>query len=103
MVIYEVLSEQVPFAPIEGTAVISKIVGGERPVKPQGRGGTRFTEGLWRMLEECWKAQPDDRPSLDIVLGCLQDGGKPSARPRSRTVTFLHKALNFTTGKSHGS
>ena len=104
MVIYEVLSEKAPFAPIEGTAVISKIVDGGRPVKPRGREGTRFTEGLWRMLEDCWKPQPDDRPSLDTVLGYLQDGGKPSAPPRrGRTITFLHKAFNFTAGKPHGS
>jgi len=82
MTIYEVLSEQVPFAPHEGTEIISKIVGGERPVRPQGVGGGRFTVGLWRMLEDCWKPQPDDRPSLDVVLACLQDGGKPSARLR---------------------
>lgn len=76
MTIYEVLSGQVPFAPREGTAIIPKIVGGERPGRPQGGEGVRFTVGLWRMLEDCWKPHPDDRPSLDIVLRCLQDGGK---------------------------
>jgi len=100
MVIYEVLSERVPFAPHEGTAVISKIVGGERPGKPQGREVARFTEGLWRMLEDCWKPQPDDRPSLDIVLECLQVGRKLSARPRRGWAgKLLHRTLMFTTGK----
>ena len=111
MTMYEVLSEQVPFAPHEGTAIIPKIVGGERPVKPQGVEGARFTVGLWRMLEDCWKPQPDDRPGLDVVLGCLQGGGKfPVPQRRGslnggRASRFFHTALNvfrFSAGKHHG-
>lgn len=111
MAIYEVLSEQVPFAPREGTAITSNIVDGERPGRPQGGEGVRFTDGLWWMLEDCWKPQPDDRPSLDIVLGCLQDGGKLLAQLRrgnpkggwaSRLLNTL-KVFKFHTGKPHGS
>lgn len=80
MVIYEVLCEQVPFAPHDGTDIISRILGGERPGRPQGREWVRFKTGLWRLLEDCWKAQPDDRPCLHTVLRCLQGGGKPPAR-----------------------
>lgn len=104
MVIFEVLSEQVPFAPREGTAIISNIVDGERPGRPQGREGERFPDDLWRMLEACWKPQPDDRPSLDIVLTCLQDGGKPrQGGSRERLISKMwHKASKFTIGKPHG-
>jgi len=102
MAIYEVLSERVPFAPSGGTAIISKVVGGERPERPQGREGAWFTDGLWRMLEDCWKPQPDDRPTLDIVLECLQGGRKLSARSRRGWVDkLLHKTFKFSTGKSH--
>ena len=73
MTIYEVLSEQVPFAPLEGPDIISTIVDGERPGRPQEREGARFSDGLWSMLEDCWKPQPDHRPSLDIVLACLEE------------------------------
>jgi len=108
MVIYEILSEQVPFAPREATAIISKIVDGERPGRPQGGEGTRFTEGLWRMLEDCWKPQPDDRPSLDTVLGCLQGGGKPPARTQRDgskegwASRFFHTLKAFRLGKPRG-
>ena len=110
MVIYEVLSEQVPFAPREGTAIIPKVVGGERPERPRGREGAQFTDELWRMLGDCWKPQPDDRPSLDIVLRCLQGGGKPSARPRwsgsggwfGRLLNNALKPSKPAAGKPHG-
>ena len=111
MVIYEVLSEQVPFAPREGTAIISDVVGGERPGRPQGREGARFTDGLWQMLEGCWKHQPGDRPILGVVLACLQDDGKLTVRPRqggpkgglvSKAFRNTLKAFNVIAGKPHG-
>jgi len=111
MAIYEVLSEKVPFAPRESTAITSDVVGGERPGRPQGGEGARFTDGLWWMLEDCWKPQPDDRPSLDIVLGCLQDGGKRFAQlrrgnPKSGWTSKLFntlKAFKFHTGRTRES
>jgi len=77
MVIYEVLSEQVPFAPRDGTAVVSKVMDGERPERPRGREGARFTDDLWRMLEGCWKPQPEDRPSAEDVLLVLEGNPLP--------------------------
>jgi len=77
MVIYEVLREQVPFVPPEGTAVISKFIDGECPGRPQGGEGARFTDDLWRMLEGCWKPQPDDRLSAEDVLMVLEGNPLP--------------------------
>jgi serine/threonine protein kinase len=62
MVIYEVLSGRVPFvAPM-------KALGGKRPIRPQGKRGTLFTDDIWDMLELCWKQQPRDRISASAVL-----------------------------------
>ena len=79
MVIYEILSGLVPFTP--STAPILDILRGERPERPQGEHGGWFTDGIWGMLELCWKPQPHDRPSLDAVLQCLQDPTRPSGPP----------------------
>lgn len=78
MVIYEVLSGQTPYATCNQLVVVQKILAGERPARPQGAQGTWFTTGLWRTLEDCWKPQPGDRPSLNAVLRCLQDAKRPS-------------------------
>jgi len=72
MVVYEVLSGRVPFVPHRGPIVISKVLGGERPERPLEEEGVRFTDTIWKTLEDCWKPRPSDRPSLDIVLRCLQ-------------------------------
>jgi hypothetical protein len=75
MVIYEVLSGRAPFAP--STAPVLKILRGERPSRPQDARGVWFTDGIWGLLELCWKPQPGDRPSLKTVLQCLQGVTRP--------------------------
>jgi len=68
--IYEVLSGRSPFAPCSVVAVISKVLGGERPDRPQGEEGKLFTDALWRVVELCWKPRPRDRISArDVLLG----------------------------------
>ena len=79
MVIYEVLSGRPPFTQYEGTVVILKVMGGERPERPRGTQAEWFTDDLWGMLELCWK-QPHDRPNLKAMLECLE-GVTPSRPP----------------------
>ena len=73
MVIYEVLTGDAPFARYSGFVVIRKVLEGGRPDRPQGPQGEWFPGGVWGMLERCWEHRPGDRPSLDVVLRCLQD------------------------------
>ena len=72
MAIYEVLSGQAPFAPLSAIPVICKIMDGECPERPQGKRGALFTDGLWGILELCWKYQPEDRTNARAVLQCLE-------------------------------
>ena len=76
MVIWEVLSGQVPFPQYDACAVVVKVSRGERPDRPQGTGGTWFTDGVWGMLESCWKPKRDDRPGIKDVLQCLEEGSR---------------------------
>ena len=78
MVIYEVLSGRVPFDSCKDTAVMFKVVCGERPEKPEGAQGEWFTAEIWAMLELCWKSQPADRPSSRDVLQVLEGSQPPS-------------------------
>ena len=70
MVIYEVLSRQAPFAPAR--APILRILRGNRPVRPRGVQGASFTDGIWGMLELCWKPQPSERIDAKTALLCLE-------------------------------
>ena len=67
MVIYETISGNLPFHKDADYSVSMKIVEGERPFR-----GARFTESLWEVLELCWASKPNDRPSIEEVLQCLE-------------------------------
>ena len=73
MVIYEVLSGQMPFAKYHDVRAMSKVLEGERPRRPQGERGKLFTNNIWGMLELCWKPQPRDRISASAVLLRLEE------------------------------
>ena len=74
MVIYEVLSGQVPFSRYHSSiAVTLKVVGGERPERPEGAEGKWFTDVVWGILEHCWAPEWDDRPSIEDVLKILEE------------------------------
>jgi len=82
MVIYEVLSGQIPFAPCGNLVIILKVLGGERPRRPQGDEGRLFTDDIWGILKHCWKPQPHDRISAKAVLMGLE-GNSPLLGPSS--------------------
>jgi len=67
MVIYETISGKIPFHKHADLTVFKKVMAGRHPARRAG-----FVEGVWRMLERCWKPQPNDRPSIEEVLQCLQ-------------------------------
>ena len=76
MVIYEVLSGQVPFSRYDTYAAIVKIGRGERPGRPQGAERKLFTDVVWRVLECCWASKRDDRPSIEDVLQVLEEASR---------------------------
>jgi hypothetical protein len=81
MVIYEVLSGQVPFAPLRNLIVPQVVLKGERPGRPGGREGVWFTDDLWKVLNLCWEAQPGDRLSVTTVFECLELASKTWGSP----------------------
>lgn len=48
-----------------------KIVGGERPERPQDTG---LTDVLWDMTRACWRQDPAHRPAMAGVVGTLRAG-----------------------------
>ena len=76
MVILEVLSGNPPFPGDSNVIVITKVINGERPGRPQGKEEVWFSNDLWEILEQCWLPQPKRRPAIDVVLQCLEQGSK---------------------------
>ena len=83
MVIYETISGKLPFHECTDLTVFVKVVKGERP-----RQGTKFKEALWNTLESCWAYDPNDRPSIENVLRCLQTVSNLRRSPARRRVAL---------------
>ena len=67
MVVYEIISGTFPFHKDTDLTVSMKVVEGKKPPR-----GVKFSESLWGMLEQCWASKPNDRPSIENVLQCLE-------------------------------
>ena len=102
MVIYEVLSGQVPFPRCSVYAVVMKVSAGERPERPQGTERNWFIESVWRMLERCWAPKRDDRPSIGDVLRCLEEASSLSPRMEASLSTTDLPAQNPSDSSAEG-
>ena len=72
MVVYEVLTGKPPFASLKDHVVTLRVIGGERPERPEGVKGTWFTNELWTMLGLCWATHTTIRPDIEAVRKCLE-------------------------------
>ena len=74
MELRQVLCGAIPFYDIVvWFHVMAKIMRGGRPVKPENSTSLGFTSGLWEIVERCWSADADARPTLEAVLSCLSE------------------------------
>ena len=48
--------------------VTKQIITGERPSRPQAAEHLGLTGEIWKLIERCWNAGPDQRPSIDEVV-----------------------------------
>ena len=98
MVIYETISGNLPFHEDTDLTVFLKVVEGERP--PQG---AKFKKGLWKMLEQCWGPQPNNRPTIEDVLRCLEmfsNSSEPSSPEMDEGMEGDDDDWNSTNGSS---
>jgi len=72
MVIFEVVSGEVPFNVYGDGLLLLKVIEGELPGRPQGPEGVWFTDELWETLKLCWSHQPKNRPTIGVVLEHLE-------------------------------
>ena len=67
MVLYETISGNLPFYEHADAMVLMQLMGGGHPTRSM-----KFSENLWEVLEQCWAAHPNDRPSVEDVLQRLR-------------------------------
>ena len=90
MVVYEVLSGHQPFFRCPKEAVNIKVLRGDRPERPQGAKSKWFTDKVWGILEYCWKPEPSERPSIELVLQCLEEAAESWTPLLTPTVEDPH-------------
>ncbi|KAG6806146.1 hypothetical protein H0H92_012514, partial [Tricholoma furcatifolium] len=65
-----------PFANFTAPLIASKVVYGYRPKRPPNSclswNAWGLTEDLWTLIEMCWEATPDGRPTIDLVIQRLE-------------------------------
>ena len=70
----QVLRGAIPFYDLRSPySVMKEVMKGGRPAKPENAMSHGFTGGLWEIVERCWLADADARPTLNNVLSCLSE------------------------------
>ncbi|KAF7333009.1 Protein kinase domain-containing protein [Mycena venus] len=81
-VCYEILSGKVPLHHLANAAVAVQVVyKGARPKRPEPWRDDEVYNGIWELMEDCWKTDPDARPTAAQIVQRLVDppiGAKPT-------------------------
>ena len=62
-----------PFSGLATPAIISKLISGERPARPQEGQKLGLTDSMWDMTVRCWRGDPTQRPAMAEVIELLRE------------------------------
>lgn len=95
MLAVEVFTGKVPFENQKDEAVMSLILGGDRPGMPENAQAVGLTDEMWKHLERCWQQKPRKRPTMeDVVKGWSKFIGRCSTDNSIMIITeCVHSTL----------
>lgn len=73
---WQIITDHVPFPDVKHDfTVMLKVLKGEHPIRPSdplylNRG---LTENMWKLLQDCWHRQPENRPDMSQVIPQLPE------------------------------
>ncbi|KAJ7125796.1 hypothetical protein C8R43DRAFT_832832, partial [Mycena crocata] len=71
-VVYELLTGQLPFSELRTDgAVLDAVLKGCRPSLPTAYVKAPTEDGLWDIVQQCWKELPDLRPKTGQIVELL--------------------------------
>lgn len=77
----QIFTGAVPFHELSAdVAVMYKVMQGDRPQR-----SSRIPDEVWNLMQECWKENPDERPSSEHVVFRLRD--RPIGAVPTNTVS----------------
>ena len=65
-----------------------EIIEGKRPKKPKMAARRGFTKELWKVLEQCWAEDRNQRPASEAILSALNDAA-PHWQERKSIKTLV--------------
>ncbi|GAB1524843.1 hypothetical protein RhiTH_007999 [Rhizoctonia solani] len=73
MIVFEVISREMPYAGAKDSAIVFKVVGGVKPTRPEAHipKGIEPADRLWSMLNSCWANEPQERPNAFEVKNLM--------------------------------
>ena len=91
MVMYETISGHIPFYEDQNhPTIFMQVLDGEHPSR-----GDDFTDGLWEVMEQCWRPQRDARPEIEDVLLYLESILPPSEPPSVTPSVIDEEVIDF--------
>ncbi|KAJ7586517.1 kinase-like protein [Mycena floridula] len=86
-VCYEVFTGKPPFCEremVREMAIMLKVLRGERPIRPAS---SKLNDTVWNCMTDCWKQNPDERPTAEEIVQRLSGMPELSGldRPNSDT------------------
>ncbi|KAF9646439.1 kinase-like protein [Thelephora ganbajun] len=79
MLMYEAFSGLLPFEGYRDEGVILQVMSGARPNRPQSSLDLGLTDGIWRMVQECWSGS-DHRWTISCIVSCLESSIAPTPK-----------------------
>ena len=66
----QIFTGEVPFNGFRASEAMISIMGGKRPVRPEG---SVFTDPLWALTQRCWDKEVRNRPEMQEVIKRLKE------------------------------
>ncbi|KAJ7835779.1 kinase-like domain-containing protein, partial [Mycena leptocephala] len=86
--ILEIMSGTIPFHELPNDmAVMFAVIEGKRPLQPMSCTGTTVLDSLWELLNNCWEAKAEMRPTASQIVEELE-GPLIQAKPMSSTTDW---------------
>ena len=73
MLAYEIFAGELPFEGQAKSKAACRIHKGDRPEFPQNASDVGLTAQMWAFLQQCWHADPEERPGIDVVVTTWED------------------------------
>ncbi|KAF8056270.1 kinase-like domain-containing protein [Lyophyllum atratum] len=103
-VCYEIFTGNIPYVDIlKEFTVMHKVMSGVRPARPSDSTGAwlewGLTESIWSLMEDCWKQNPKERPSIEQVISRLTSNLTGKRHPSTSDNILSPAAFREKTSK----